>query len=655
MKFGIRAKMMVLLVVVALLPLLAVLTANVAGLAQIRTQAVGDKLLGMAESQALVREVSLTSDVQKLLLIVAEPSIQQAIGEPVKLSQQEQSERDKKWQILPDGHPWMAQVLRNPAAQRLRDVQAVDGRIRQLLITDRFGQLAASTNRTQHFIYADEDWWRQAYAEGKGKIFIPQVAYNTEASNAWTIDLCVPIKSGERVIGVAKAEIDVSQWVETVASSDGVPITRLPANMRLMLVGRDGTIIYRRDAAPFTQRLADWRELDSPDARIRWRVSNDELQAYAPLRLPESIVGFRLSMPYWLVVMHTPRSSIMGPIYLVGAVSTAAGIVVIGVVFVIGVVLVDRSLIRRILKLQKVTREVAKGDFSQRIRLEKPGGKILGGDEIGELAGDLNSMIQHVERSTMELQSANELKSNFIRVAGHELRTPVSYILGMARLLKDSSDATRLSFAVQSMGAKARRLNEIVQAMFKLMPEGMRGEGMRYSRLQLGELLEEIYIDLFPFVELRGQRLIIEMMDRLPPVTADRDKLRDIIENLVVNGIKFTPDGGVVKVRCSLQLGERVMISVQDQGPGIPENEYPRLFQPFYSGNDVLTHSTGDTGYQKRGIGLGLAIVRHFTELHHGTVHVSSSPTGATFSVTIPIDPMAGTNVGWPKPEAPEK
>jgi signal transduction histidine kinase len=593
--------------------------------------------------------------VQKLLLLLSGPTVQGAIGNPTKLSQQDLDERDKKWQTIPDGHPWMAEVLRNPVAQRLRQVQAVDGRIRQLLITDRFGQLAASTNRTQRFNDAGEEWWQQSYAEGKGKVFIPQVAYNTEMSNAWTIDLCVPIKSGDRVIGVAKAEIDVSQWVETVASSDGVPITRLPANIGLMLVGKDGTIIYRRDMAPFTKRLADWRELQSPDSRTGWRVSDDELQAYAPLRLPESVVGFRLSMPYWLVVMHTPRSSIMGPIYMLGAVSTAAGIVVIGVV-IVGVVLVDRSLIRRILKLQKVTRGVAKGDFSQRFRLEKPGAKILGRDEIDELAGDLNSMIQHVERSTTELQSANELKSNFIRVAGHELRTPVSYILGMARLLKDSNDATRLCFAVQSMGAKARRLNEIVQAMFKLMPEGLRGEGMRYTRIQLGELLEEIYIDLFPFVELRGQRLIIEMMDRLPPVTADRDKLRDIIENLVVNGIKFTPDGGVVKVRCSLQLGERVMISVQDQGPGIPESELPRLFQPFYSGSDVLTHSTGETGYQKRGIGLGLAIVRHFAELHHGTVHVSSSPTGATFSVTIPIEPAPGeTNVGWPKPEPPGK
>jgi signal transduction histidine kinase len=655
MKFGIRAKMMVLLVLVALLPLVAVLAANVIGLARFRTQAVGEKLLGMAESQALVREVSLTSDVQKLLLVVTEQPIQAAISDPVRLSQRELDDRDKQWPTIPSDHPWIKAVLGNPAAQCLRQVQTVDGRIRQLLITDRFGQTIASTNRSEDFYQADEEWWQQAYAGGKGRIYIPQVAYNTEASKAWTIDLCIPIKSGDRVVGVAKAEIDVSQWVETVASSDGVPITRLPANMGLMLVGGDGAIIYRRDTTPFTKRLADWHELESSEARSGWRVSDDELHAYSPLRLPESIVGFRVSMPYWVVVMHTPRSSIMGPIYTLGAVATGAGMIVICLVFVVGVVLVDRNLIRRILKLQKVTRGVAKGDFSQRFRLDNPGGKVLGPDEIDELAADLNSMIQHVQRSTTELQSTNELKSNFIRVAGHELRTPVSYILGMARLLKDSTDATRLLFAVQSMGAKARRLNEIVQAMFKLMPEGLRGEGMRYSRIQLGELLEEIYIELFPFVELRGQRLIIEMVDRLPPMTVDRDKLRDIIENLVVNGIKFTPDGGVVKVRCSLQLGDRVMISVQDQGPGISESEYPRLFQPFYSGNDVLTHSSGETGYQKRGIGLGLAIVRHFAELHHGTVQVSSSPTGTTFSVTIPIEPLAANlSVSWPKPEPKE-
>ena len=327
--------MMVLLVVVALLPLVAVLTANVIGLAQLRTQAIGEKLLGMAESQALVREVSLTSDVQKLLLVLVEPPIQSAISDPVKLSQRELDDRDRKWPTLPEDSPWMKEVLGNRAAQCLRQMQVVDGRIRQLMITDRFGQLVASTNRTEDFFQADEEWWQQAYAGGKGRIFIPQIGYNTEASKAWTIDLCVPIKSGDSVIGVAKAEIDVSQWVETVASSDGVPITRLPANIGLMLVAKDGTIIYRRDTAPFEKRLADWRELELPEARSGWRVSGDELHAYAPLRLPETIVGFRVSVPYWRVVMHTPRSSIMGPIYTVGAIASGVGVAEMGGHFVI--------------------------------------------------------------------------------------------------------------------------------------------------------------------------------------------------------------------------------------------------------------------------------------------------------------------------------
>ncbi len=369
------------------------------------------------------------------------------------------------------------------------------------------------------------------------------------------------------------------------------------------------------------------------------------MQAYAPLVLPPAIAGYRVMQPDYLIVVYISKLTVLEPVYALGALDIAIGLVIIAALFLLGVVLIDRSLTRRILRLQAVTHEVARGDFSQRIRLD-PGVKWLGPDEIDELAASFNAMVRHVQQSTSQLQSANDLKSTFIRVAGHELRTPVSYVLAMARLLKDSADPTRLGFAVQSIGAKARRLNEIIQAMFKLMPDAFTGEAMKCTKVNLSELLEEIYIDIFPFVELRNQRLIVEMIDRLPLLTADKDKLRNVIENLLMNAVKFTPDGGVVHVRCSLQLGDRVMISVQDQGPGIPESEQAKLFQPFYSGGDVLMHSSGEVGYQKRGIGLGLAIVKHFVDLHHGTVRVSSGTDGTTFSVTIPIEPPGGAAGG---------
>ncbi|MCK4602319.1 MAG: sensor histidine kinase, partial [Phycisphaerae bacterium] len=96
------------------------------------------------------------------------------------------------------------------------------------------------------------------------------------------------------------------------------------------------------------------------------------------------------------------------------------------------------------------------------------------------------------------------------------------------------------------------------------------------------------------------------------------------------------------------QLGERVSIAVQDQGSGIAVGDLPHIFEPFFSGSDVMKHSSGQLGYQKRGMGLGLAVAKRFTELHGGTVSVSSGPSGSTFTVSIPSQPP-------PRPSRPEK
>jgi signal transduction histidine kinase len=115
-----------------------------------------------------------------------------------------------------------------------------------------------------------------------------------------------------------------------------------------------------------------------------------------------------------------------------------------------------------------------------------------------------------------------------------------------------------------------------------------------------------------------------------------------VLENLIVNSVKFSPDGGTIRLRAGKQLGGYVSITIEDQGPGISPEDLPHVFDPFYSTRDVMKHSTGNVGYQKRGIGLGLAIVRHFVKMHGGDVHVSSSSEGSVFTVTIPIQPLSG-------------
>jgi len=141
-------------------------------------------------------------------------------------------------------------------------------------------------------------------------------------------------------------------------------------------------------------------------------------------------------------------------------------------------------------------------------------------------------------------------------------------------------------------------------------------------------------------MECRGQKFIIEAGSDIPRLRVDRAKLRDVLENLVINSIKFSPDGGTIRLRAGKQLGGHVTITIEDQGPGIAAEDLPHIFDPFYSTRDVMKHSSGDIGYQKRGMGPGLAIVRHFIEMHGGTVHVTTSDKGSVFSVTIPIEPL---------------
>lgn len=626
MRLNVRAKLVVLLITVALLPLLAAVAVLVVWVDRLHMNTAGEALVALAESEALVRQVALTRDAQTLMVTAAGPGVADLVALATELPPQQQQAMELAWTSRGLEDAAVQGVLANSVSRRLNDIRTAHPRIKEVIVTDRFGQVVGATNLTTDFLQADEQWWQEAFS---GKVVLSDVGFDT-SSRTWSIEISVPVVREGSIIGVAKSVVDV-ELLMRIGETSGEYLSI--GGAQLELVSGDGVILYRSNVEPRSQRVPNW---PATVPVLQWRPTKQEIEAFAPLQMPADIGGYPVTVPQWLVMVYIPRNIVEAPIYRVMVVTAIAGLALTTMIFIIGIVLVDRSLVRRMQLLQQAAHQVAHGDLSKRVTL--PVRRLVGPDEIDDLADVFNRMIEGVHRTTRELQEANELKSNFIRVAGHELRTPVSYILGMARLLKDSNDATRLLFGIQSMGAKARRLNEIIQAMFKLMPGQLAGEAVNYAEISLQEMLEDLYIDLFPFVESRNQRLIIDMVDTIGPIKADPEKLRDIIENLTLNAIKFTPDGGVVKIRCSLQLGDRVMISVQDQGPGISESEYPKLFQPFYSG-DVMTHSTGEVGYQKRGIGLGLAIVKHFVDLHHGTVQVASSPMGSTFSVTIPKEP----------------
>lgn len=640
MRFGIRTKLVLLLVAVALLPLLAALLMIVVGERQQRSKIFRQGMLSMVTSESRVMETELEKDIQLLRVALQEPQIIDYMRQYKPKSAREAERLDREWENLPIDRGPLRDTLQNDVATVLRVIQQENPRLSELFVTDRRGQLVAATSRTTNFSQAGEEWWREAYNQGRGKIYIPYVSFDRSVK-AWAICICIPIMDGEEVIGVTKAVLDLKRWLpDTTRNVSG-------GWANLVMLAEDGRVLYskeivERQSIPLKDAYPDVNTILSVSPEGDWRITDDNIEAYAPLLLPPRIGTLDVKVSPWILLAHMPMSEARKGLAELTLVIVLVGLALICALFFGGVLLVDRSLINRIQKISSSARLVAEGELKHRADASWTGTRVLGTDEIDDLARDFNNMVRKLQRSHTELMEANKLKENFIRIAGHELRTPVSYIVGMASLMKNVQDPDRLAKAVDTMGFKASRLDEIIQAMFKLIPEQSLTEGLRFEPVNLSRLLEKVYLDLQPWIERRKQRLVIEPGEGETIIQADEPKLRDVVENLAMNAIKFTPNNGVVKITVQRQLGGHVAIEVIDQGPGIPESDRPHIFEPFYSGSDVLRHSTGKSGYGKRGMGLGLAIVKHFVDLHGGTIEFTTRPSGTTFIVQLPIEPNPG-------------
>ncbi len=646
MVIGIRSKLLILLVVVALLPLIAALIAFTTVNRQLRTTQYGQAISSTASMEAIALGVSLSKDIEKFYIAIQyDPEIVKALSARDELPAADKIEAiEAAWGAAPnDPTSMLWKVLNNDVSRRLGVILRNDPQIAEILITDRSGVLVGATQKTSDYFQADEDWWTGAWDDGRGRIYTPPVSFD-ESAALWAIDVCVPIRDGKKVVGVAKLVLDVSAWVRMRTSGKDVMIGTPPIRGSLMLVRRSGEVFYHNDRPAVNNGalsvVKQWYGKIAFDSTPGWRLTDDgTMQGFAPVVTPERIGPNKVTMPYWSLVVGVPASEVLKPVRQLGLSFLLIGLCIIGLIFVVGIFLVERGIVRRIRWLGAAADSVGAGDLSHRI--ENPGGlwRLHTRDEIDQLTDDFNAMLARVDKSHRMLTEANEIKTNFIRVAGHELRTPVAYILAMTKLLEKCDDTERLKKAVGTMGAKSRRLAEIIESIFKLLPGRGASDTLNYEDADLLKLLDEVYLDCKPFIDRRGQKFIIDSGDDIPTVRVDRAKLCDVMENLVINSVKFSPDGGTIRLHAVKQLGGYVSITIEDQGPGIAAEDLPHVFDPFYSTKDVMKHSSGDVGYQKRGMGLGLAIVRHFVELHGGSVHVTTSDKGSAFTVTIPVRP----------------
>jgi len=242
-------------------------------------------------------------------------------------------------------------------------------------------------------------------------------------------------------------------------------------------------------------------------------------------------------------------------------------------------------------------------------------------------------LVEREHAARTEAEAAVRDRDQVLRVVAHDLKNPLHTIGMVSQLLIDMpfSDVERQ----KQLGIMRRTVDRMSRLVRDLLDATRVQSGhvipLVAEPVDVERLIEDAIDAFHDQARDNGQRLEADVAEGLPPVLADRDRLLQVFSNLVGNGLKFTPEGGRVRIRADADGEGAVRFSVDDTGPGIPKESLPHLFELFWQARDRRA---------TLGTGLGLSIARGIVEAHGGNISVQSTPgEGSTFTFTVPVAP----------------
>jgi signal transduction histidine kinase len=296
------------------------------------------------------------------------------------------------------------------------------------------------------------------------------------------------------------------------------------------------------------------------------------------------------------------------------------GVTVAGILALLATAAISRRILGPVEDLTEAARRMERGDLAARV-------DVRSRDEIGELARAFNAMAETRSRS-------EELRRRMVGDIAHELRTPLTNLKGQLEAIEDgllAADAETLA----SLREETTLLERLVEDLQELALAEAGKLTLDLSEVSALEAARTAVNALRPSAEAAGVSLEASAEPGLPPAKADRERLAQILRNLLANAITHSPRGGAVRI-AARRDGPTLEIAVSDDGPGIAPEHWELVFDRFYRVDGSRSRSTG-------GAGLGLAIVRQLARAQGGDARVQSEPgRGATFIVTLPLAASAG-------------
>jgi signal transduction histidine kinase len=287
------------------------------------------------------------------------------------------------------------------------------------------------------------------------------------------------------------------------------------------------------------------------------------------------------------------------------------------------------SMRRPLEDLVEASERLAGGDLQARVT-------VGGLSETAQLGSAFNEMAEELQRRAGERDQLERMKDEFVLTASHELRSPLTSVQGFAELLMLEREklTPKQAETVEIILDNTRHVVRLLNDLLDLARSDAGRLTIAPSPTEVAPLVEEATRTLRGQAEGRDQELREEIEPGLPLVNADRDRIRQILVNLLTNANEYCPEGATIEVKAH-RIGAEVEIAVSDNGPGIPSEQLDHIFERFTRGDAGMTQRVGGTG-------LGLAISKSLVELHGGTIAAESTVgAGSTFRVRLPVAAIA--------------
>ncbi len=253
--------------------------------------------------------------------------------------------------------------------------------------------------------------------------------------------------------------------------------------------------------------------------------------------------------------------------------------------------------------------------------------------KVQERTTELQQANQDLETANTRLQELDRMKSQFLAHCSHELRTPLTSIKGFTENMLHGMVgpvAERQHLYLTRISANANRLTRMIGDLLDLSRIEAGTIRLALQSVVLSTLLDDVIQEIMPLTQAKHQQLNLETSREDLTIWGDPDRLHQIVTNVVHNAHKFTPNQGQIRMTVRQDAPNHILLSISDNGPGIPKEALANLFQPFYQ-----AHRTPEIGTQ--GLGLGLSIVKQLVELHEGNITAESTvDLGTTFHIRFP-------------------